>query len=530
MALEKIIEKEERTYLQLINPANGEKIFNPVSGKTGEDILINNESEVRTIVAQARQSYNFWGSLSKKQRKRYFQTLKHVIAAHTDEIARLIVEENGKPLVEAYEEVMVGLDMLNYYKSKGFASSREFKGTSPVNMCKRIKTTMVPSLRGNHLGVASAIIPWNYPFMIPINVIVRILAYGNTTIIKPSEQVPLCSEMLKYLADKAWEKSGFSKSCKYGPIQIVQGRSPVGKLMVDLLNEEKIDFLIFCGSSDVGRKIKQVTNDKDKLELLLGGKDPFVVLGDCDLDMTLSVVMGACLYNGGQSCSSTERIYVAEKIADAFTKGVLEKIKEIKVGYDPTDPYVDIGPMMNKNQFDVIMDHINDAVAKGAKILFGGKRLTGGIYDKGYYIEPTVLVNVDHSMRIMTEETFGPMIPIMTFETEEEAINLANDSRFGLTASIWTKDIKRGEKLAEKLDVGTAYVNDTFWTASEPKVHWPGAKESGNFIDEKAPFEDKVIAITKGNKIDKASFFWLKKNTPKKLRIIKSLAKYAYKL
>lgn len=533
MALEKTINEKGRNYLQLINPANGKKIFNPVSGKTGENILINNEKEVRTIVAEARESFNFWGSLTKKERKRFLKTFKHVIAAHADAIAQLIVEESGKPLVEAYEEIMVILDMLNYYQSKGLTDSRKCRGTSPVNMCKRIKTTMVPGLRGKQMGVAAAITPWNYSFMIPLNIGVRSLAYGNTIIIKASEQTPYAAEFIRHLTDKAWEKSGFDKSCEFSPIRIVQGDYTVGKLLVALLNEEMIDFILFCGSSGAGRKVKKTAKDKNKLELLLGGKDPFIILEDCDLDMTAGVVMGACLYNGGQSCSSTERVYVAEKIADTFIKKVLEKAKEMKVGYDPHDPYVDIGPMMNPHQGNIIMDHIQDAEAKGAEILFGGKRLTGGtdgIYDKGYYIEPTVLVNVNHNMKIMTEETFGPMIPIMTFKTEEEAIQLANDSRFGLTASIWTKDIERGEKLAEKIKAGTVYVNDTFWTASEPRVHWPGAKESGNFIDEQAPYKDKVIAVTRGNLIDKASFFWLKKNTPKKLRIIKTLVRYAYKL
>lgn len=529
MALEKIIKKKGREYLQLINPANEKKIFNPVSKMRGDDILINNEQEVRKIVAETREAYKFWKHNTPEKRKRFFRTLKHIIVKHADEIAGLINEEMGKPMVECYEEVMVSLDMLNYYQSKGLATSREFKGTSPANMFKKVKTTEVPSLRGQQLGVSAAITPWNYPFMVHFNIAARSLFYGNALIIKPSEQVPYSAEFIKYLVDKAWEKSGLKKYWEYPPIRVAQGDYRIGKLLIDLLNEEKINFLLFCGSSEIGRKIKQTTNDKDKLELLLGGKDPFIILEDCDLDMAVDVLMGACLYNGGQSCSSTERVYVAESIADVVIEKVLEKVRKIKVGYDPDDPFIDTGPIMNKRQFDIIISHMQDAKSKGAKILFGGK-LTGGIYDLGYYIAPSVLVNVDHSMNIMTEETFGPMIPIMTFKTEEEAVELANDSRFGLTASIWTKDIKRGEKLAERIEAGTVYVNDTFWTASEPKVHWPGAKESGNFIDEQASFEDKVIAITKGNRIDKAGFFWLKKNTIKKQRIIKTLVKQMYRL
>lgn len=531
MALEKIVKKNGREYLQLISPANGEKIFNPITEITGENILINNEEEVRKIVAESRETFKyFWGRLTQKSKGHYFQTLKHAIVKHADEIAELINKEMGKPLVECYEEVITSLDMLNYYRKKGLSTKREFKGTSPANMFKKIKTTQPPSLRGKKSGVSAAITPWNYPFMVHFSIAARSLFYGNTLIIKPSEQAPYSAEFVKHLAEEAWEKCGFKRFWKFPPIRIIQGNGRVGKLLVDLLNEEKIDFLIFCGSSAVGRKIKHAASDKSKLELLLGGKDPFIILEDCDLDMTIDVLMGACLYNAGQSCSSTERIYVAEGLKDVVIEKVLEKVKEIKVGHDPNDPYIDIGPIMNKRQFDIIMDHIKDAKTRGAKILFGGKRMTGGIYNEGYFIPPTVLVNVDHTMKIMTEETFGPMVPIMTFKTEEEAISLANDSKFGLTASVWTKDIKRGEKLAEQLEAGTAYVNDTFWTASEPKVHWPGAKESGNFIDETPPFEDKVVAITKGTKIDKAGFFWLKKNTPKKLRIIKTLVKYAYKM
>ena len=519
MALDRIIEECGRRYLQPVNPGNGEK---------GKMVLVSSEGEVRKAAKKAREAYSFWSSLDRKQRGRYFQALKHTVVRHSDEIVKLISEENGKVAVECWEEIMVILQMLHYYRQHGFTDAQTFRGTGPLAICKKIKTTTIPSARGKQLGVVGVIPPWNYPFMIPMNVITRSLHYGNTILLKPSEQTPRTGELIQRLADQAWQESGFGKLCASSPIRVVQGDYVVGETMLNLFNERELDFLVFCGSSGVGRKIKQAAVRKDRLELLLGGKDAFVILEDCDLETTIDALVGSSIFNTGQSCSSTERVYVMENIAELVVEEVLARIKRLKVGYDPNDPCLDLGAIMNEHQFNVIMRQLEDAKAKGARVLFGGRRLRGGMYDKGYYLEPTLLVNVNHSMEIMTEETFGPIIPIMTASTEEELLRLANDSKFGLTASVWTKDIRMGEWFAERLEAGNVYVNDVFWTASEPKVHWPGAKESGNDIDEEIPRGDKVIAVTRGNFIDRLSLFWLKKNTPRKLAFIKNLVRFGY--
>lgn len=518
-----------RKYLKLINPANGEEIFNPVTGKRGDKIPTDNESDIRYKVYWASKTYEFWYSLAVKKRARFFQALKREVVKHSNEIAQLISEENGKNIAECWEEILVVLQLLEYYRRNGFVDTKEFRGTA-LNICKKIKTSVPPSNRGKNLGVVGIITPWNYPFMIPLNIAIRSLFYGNAVIIKPSEHAPLSGEMIQNLAIKAWERAGFQRQYKLCPVRVVQGGGGVGKILVSLINEGRLNFLIFCGSSDSGRMIKESVESAkwDRLELLLGGKDAFVVLENCDLKKTVNSLVAGCLFNTGQSCSSVERVYVMKSIADKVIAKVLDKAKTMKVGYDPNDYTIDLGPIMNKKQFDVLLDQLSDAVSRGAKILFGGKRLSGGIYDRGYYIEPTILVNVNHEMKIMREETFGPIIPIMVAETEEELVKLANDCRFGLTASVWTKEVGRGEKIAERLEAGTVYVNDLFWTASEPKVHWPGIKESGNSIDEQEFFRDKIIAITRGNLIDWLSSFWLSKNKLLKVRLLKFLAKFGF--
>lgn len=520
MALDNIIEIEEnRRYLQLCNPASGEKI--PAG------VLINTDDEIRDEVRKVRNAHFFWNALGTKNRSVYFKALQKQIVKNSSYIVHWISKENGKNIAECYEEIAVVLGLLQAYRKNGFAYATKFHG-SALNSFKKIKTTIFPASRGKNHGVVGVITPWNYPFMIPMNIAIRSLFYGNTVVLKPSEQTPFGGEMIRYLAAQAWEDCGFAEKCDYRPITLIQGDGAVGKMLINLLNEEKIDFVVFCGSSESGRAIKKSVLRKDRIELLLGGKDALIVLEDADLKMATKALVGGALFNAGQSCSSVERIYVAKNIYVSVVQRVLDMVKKMKVGYDPNDPNIDIGPIMNKRQFDILMDHLADAKFNGARILYGGKRLTGGIYDKGYYLPPTVLVDVNHTMKIMTEETFGPIIPIMTAETEDELIRLANDSKFGLTASVWTKDIAGGEQIAEQLEAGTVYVNDVFWTASEPKVHWPGAKESGNGIEEGDPLFDRVIAITRGNLVDRLSQFWLSKNTPGKIRLFKIIVKYGY--
>ncbi len=520
MALDRVVEEAGRSYLQPLNPGDG---------KVGKRVLINNEDEIRAMVEKARRVHDFWSQLSIKQRGRYLRALERLIVKASDTIAKLIGEENGKVAVECWEEILVSLQLLHYYRKRGFSDLRKFKGTDPLSAFKQIETKLPPSSKGQDVGVVGVIVPWNYPLMIPMNIITRSLFYGNAVVLKPSEQTPRTGELIKFLTDQAWRESGFASYCEHSPIQVIQGDHAVGQIMLNLLNEDKLNFLVFCGSSGTGRKLKQAAKHKDRLELLLGGKDAFVVFEDCDLNMTINALVGSCLFNTGQSCSSTERVYVAESVVSVVVSGVLERVKRLRVGYNPDDHSIDLGAIMNRRQFEMIMRQLRDAKAKGAKVLFGGKRLVGGAYDLGYFLEPTVLVNVNHDMDIMTEETFGPIIPIMTAKNERELVRLANDCRFGLTASVWTGDISRGRRVAEKLEAGTVYVNDVFWTASEPKVHWPGAKESGNSIDEARPSEDKVIAVTKGNFIDRLSQFWLKRNTHAKLVLMRTLVKFAFR-
>jgi succinate-semialdehyde dehydrogenase/glutarate-semialdehyde dehydrogenase len=233
---------------------------------------------------------------------------------------------------------------------------------------------------------------------------------------------------------------------------------------------------MFTGSVPIGKKIMELASrNLTNLTLELGGKDPMIILKDADLDKASRGAVWAAFMNAGQSCGSVERVYVAKEIADEFTERVLALTRELKVG-NPLEPGTDMGPMANPGQLKVVEEHIQDAEAKGARLLCGGRRMTDLA---GYFIQPAVLTQVDHSMKIMTEETFGPALPIMTFSGLEEALALANDSPYGLTASVWTTDKKSAVWMADRLEAGTVTMNDHMITFVEPKAIWGGIKQTG---------------------------------------------------
>jgi succinate-semialdehyde dehydrogenase/glutarate-semialdehyde dehydrogenase len=237
-----------------------------------------------------------------------------------------------------------------------------------------------------------------------------------------------------------------------------------------------IQTVMFTGSVGIGKRIMELcSRNLTNVTLELGGKDPMVVLKDADLERAARGAVWTSFMNCGQSCGSIERVYVAREIADVFTARVVDLTRDVKVG-NPLDDGVGMGPMANSGQLEVVMEHIADARAKGARILVGGNRIASL---PGYFLEPTVLISVDHTMKVMTEETFGPTLPIMAFDSPEEALALANDSHYGLTASVWTRSRKQAAWFAERLEAGSVTVNDHMYSFVEPRAIWGGIKQTG---------------------------------------------------
>ena len=315
------------------------------------------------------------------------------------------------------------------------------------------------------LGATLVISPWNFPFLIPFCDVLSAMTAGNTVILRPSTTTPLTALLL----GEVFVEAGLPP----GVLNVVVCRVPQAEAMIV---HPDIQTVMFTGSVGIGKRIMELcSRNLTNLTLELGGKDPMIVLKDADLERAARGAVWTSFMNCGQSCGSIERVYVDRAVVEAFTARVVELTGTVKVG-DPLDPGVDMGPMANAGQLKVVLEHIEDARAKGARILSGGKTLTSL---PGYFIEPTVLDRVDHSMKVMAEETFGPTLPIMPFDSPDEAVALANDSRYGLTASVWTRNRGQAEWFAERLEAGSVTTNDHMYSFVEPRAIWGGIKQTG---------------------------------------------------
>jgi succinate-semialdehyde dehydrogenase/glutarate-semialdehyde dehydrogenase len=377
------------------------------------------------------------------------------------EVAALITREAGKPIVEALlTEVLVVLDSTRFCVENAYGFLRE----QPVphgNLA--MKTKMGRILREPH-GVIGIISPWNYPFSIPATESLSALVTGNAVVLKPSELTSLTAVELTSLLHQA----GVPKDV----FQVIVGDGTTGSA---LLNAE-IDKLVFTGSVATGKRIAQAAAARLlPVVLELGGKDPMLVLEDADVDVASSGAVWGAFANCGQACLSVERCYVHRSLYNAFLEACVRKTKQLRVG-NGIDSQTEIGPLIHERQFRNVESQVEDARARGARVLTGGSRLPQ--FGSNFYA-PTVLADVTHAMPIMREETFGPVLPVMPFDTDEEAIRLANDSNYGLAASIWTRDRARGELLARRILAGTVMVNDAVACFGISEAPHGGVKASG---------------------------------------------------
>ena len=419
-------------FVESVDPATGE-VIGRFEAARPEFIP---ETLSRAKLAQAE-----WAAKPIAERCALLRQFRDLVFERRKEIVDVISRETGKPRVEAlFAEILFVLDTTDFLARHAPRWLRRER-VPHHNWALKSKRGWISS---EPLGVVALITPWNYPFAIPVGQIVPALAAGNAVLLKPSELTPWTGALLGEL----FERAGLPK----GVLQVVQGRAEVGAAMI----EAGPDKVFFTGSAETGRKIAEACGRKLIPSVLeLGGKDPMIVLADADLEAASSAAVWGGFTNCGQACLSVERIYVERSVAERFIGLCVGKTKKLRVGAASNEGS-EIGPMIRERQAERVEGQLRDAVARGAKILIGGHRSNAG----ACFFEPTVATEVNHSMKLMREETFGPVIAVQAVGDAEEAVRMANDSIFGLAASVWTRDAKRGREIAGRLRVGSVMVND----------------------------------------------------------------------
>lgn len=435
-----------------INPANLEVL--------GEADVFDFDS-VKNKVEQSRQAFKSWSNLTLRDRAGYLLQLRDLMIKKLDDLALLITKENGKPLAESITaELLPVIDMISTYTSNlSMVPTKE-----DISLGKWAFLNKKSYVRYESLGVIGIISPWNYPFSIPVGQIVSALLCGNTVVLKPSEHTPLIGLEI----EKLFKESGFPENV----VSVVTGFGETGAHLIN----SKVSKVVFTGSVATGKKIMaHASSTLTPVVLELGGKDPMIVLKDANLDVTSSGAVWGAFTNAGQVCASIERVYVHESIADEFIYEVVKKTKLLKQGIG-TDKNNESGPMISISQMDIVKEQLDDAVKNGAKILVGGSKNEDL---EGFFFKPTIITNLNNSFKIIQEETFGPVMPIIKYSSEDELLEMVNDSKYALTASIWTSDIKKAEQLAKKVEAGTVSINDCVSSFALCQTPWGGPKESG---------------------------------------------------
>ncbi|MBO0722573.1 MAG: aldehyde dehydrogenase family protein [Blastocatellia bacterium] len=445
---------------------HGEKSIEVHSPSTLEklgEVAVNTPSEVGASAGRAREAFRVWSSLNLKERGEVMLTAREYFVSRREELIELICAENGKPRLEALVEVMYVCDVITFYAKR----ARRF--LKPQRVTPHLLRNKKVTVHYRARGVIGMITPWNYPLILTIGEAIPALISGNAVIIKPSEWTPLIALRGASLIHDAFKAHGLPAEI----LQIVNGYGETGGVLVD-----EADMIAFTGSVRTGQAVAaRAARRLIPVSLELGGKDPLIVLRDADLERAANAAVWGAFTNSGQVCISVERVYVEDAIADEFTRRVVEKTRALRQGADSgRDKRMDVGAMTFPKQIEVVEEQIADATARGAQILVGGRRNQDL---EGRYFEPTVLTKVDHSMKIMTEETFGPVLPIMRVRDEAEALRLANDSNYGLNASVFTRDRARGERLAAKVEAGMTCVNDVLAGFGVTDAPSGGLKASG---------------------------------------------------
>jgi succinate-semialdehyde dehydrogenase/glutarate-semialdehyde dehydrogenase len=435
--------------------------YDPATGEEIGSVPLTMPEEVARAVGRAREAQRAWAGRSFRDRGRVIMKARRIILKEMEEIALLISRETGKPISEAISmELATTLDLMQYFarKTASLLSPRRVSVGQYWSMGRSSYEIYKP------LGVVGIISPWNFPWATPLDEIVMALMAGNAVVVKPSELTPLTGLKIKEVLDRAGLADGL--------LEVATGDGSTGAALVGA----GVDKIIFTGSVATGKRVAEAAAKYlTPVVLELGGKDPMIVLDDANVENAARGAVWGAFANSGQACASVERCYVHESIAERFIAAVVTETKRLRQAIG-TDETADVGSMSSERQLRIVQRHVDEAIDRGAIALTGGDRVPNS---PAPFYEPTVLTNVNHDMDVMREETFGPVLPIMTFKTDEEAVRFANDSVFGLTASVWTTNISRGRRLAARIDAGTVMVNEVVYTHGIAQTPWGGVKQSG---------------------------------------------------
>jgi acyl-CoA reductase-like NAD-dependent aldehyde dehydrogenase len=434
-------------------------VHNPADGSVVETLTIDPPDRVHEIVARVRAVQPEWEAMGIAGRYEWLGKLRDWLIDNGESVAEIMRSETGKVRGDAALEAPYLADLINFYGQNGprFLADESPSAHLPLYRVRKLTIGYRP------YPVVGVISPWNFPLMLSLGDAVPALLAGAAVVLKPSEFTPL--SLMEVV--RAWkEEIG-------GPdvLDIVNGVGETGSALVD-----EVDFIQFTGSDRTGRMVmKRAADTLTPVSLELGGKDPMIVLADADIERATNAATWGAMANSGQICMSIERVYVEEPIYDEFVAKLTEKVEKLRQGTDGKDYEADVGAMATPAQVDIVSDHVEDARRAGARILTGGKRPDR----PGQWYEPTVIADADHSMKAMTDETFGPTIPVMKVRDADEAVRLANDSRYGLSASVFSDDSERAEQIARRIDCGAVNINDVLSNYQQLQLPMGGWKSSG---------------------------------------------------
>jgi acyl-CoA reductase-like NAD-dependent aldehyde dehydrogenase len=443
------------------NGAAGIPVENPATGEVITTVPAMSADEVRALAARARKAQPEWEAMGFDGRAKVLRRAQKWVTDNSSRIIDVIVSETGKTYEDAQlAEISYAANAFGFWAKM----APEYLADERVKSSQLFVKGAKLIVRYKPLGLVGVIGPWNYPLTNSFGDCIPALAAGNAVILKPSEVTPLTSLLMGDLL----RESGLPDDV----YQVATGYGETGSALVD-----EVDFIMFTGSTKTGKKVaERAAQTLTPVGLELGGKDPMIVLADADLERAANGAAFYSMQNAGQTCISVERVYVEEPVYDEFVSRVRDKVGALRQGSPEGGPgSVDVGAVIFPPQLDIITDHVQDAVDKGAKVEVGGHAKTEG----GRFYEPTVLTGVDHSMKAMTEETFGPTLPIMKVKDADEAVEMANDSPYGLAASVWTKDAAKGEAVARRIEAGAVCVNDAMLNYAALELPMGGWKESG---------------------------------------------------
>jgi acyl-CoA reductase-like NAD-dependent aldehyde dehydrogenase len=435
---------------------------NPANGEAVAKVYLPSQKDIDEAVDAAEAAFysSEWRSMDQAKRADLLEAVSKKLKERSNEIVELEIADSGSCVRKAKADVF---NAASYFKVLA-GQLRKFQFEVKDENATRAGFSQNYKVY-EPVGVCAQIIPWNFPLVMAAWKIGPVIASGCTTVLKSAQETPVTAIILAEIL----KECGLPK----GVVNIITGGASEGEY---LLKNQKVRKVAFTGSTAVGRKIMEAAGSRlQNLSLELGGKSANIVLADADLSIAIDGALYAFLYHSGQACDSGTRLFVDEKIYPAFKDALVKRIQDVKVGI-PTDPNTGYGPVVNKKQFDTIMNYIEVSKKEGAKLLFGGERAVGGDLDKGYYIKPT-LFEVTPDNTIFNEEIFGPVLAITPFKTEEEAIKLANKSVYGLAGAVWSKNQDHAIKIAKQLETGTVWINE--YHLLNPGMPFGGYKQSG---------------------------------------------------